>query len=258
MKQFKQSLLIAVFNIIFISSIYGNTFGQGCDTLPVNARLSCKAWVLYDTANAHEDPAKYQEAIDTANVCIAFFSIDAIDKECHFRDIQEPPPQKGTVSDSVKKKIHENGLENDVGTCWFIKGLCFKALFLADTSNISIGCSSWVAFKTTQFYTYARTWDPRGWFWSPAEGAEQEISSLTNLDTTICGTISIECPIVLQRFRKIDARKCIALSRKSSSITYISLQGRVLGPNIRSFRKAKLPMILPKQGEIANKAIWIY
>ncbi|MFA5088298.1 MAG: tetratricopeptide repeat protein [Candidatus Omnitrophota bacterium] len=69
------------------------------------------------------------------------------------------------------KVIHSYGLLNDVGTCLFILGEAYsKAGRTAEAKTVFT--------KLVEEFPFAQCWDPQGWFWKPAEAAEQRIGLL--------------------------------------------------------------------------------
>lgn len=70
-----------------------------------------------------------------------------------------------------KDKIFSYWALNDVGTSLFIRGEAYKKA--GDTEKAR------EAFKklVDDFY-YAQCWDPNGWFWKPAEAAQQALEEL--------------------------------------------------------------------------------
>lgn len=57
---------------------------------------------------------------------------------------------------------------NDVGTCYFIKGLALKEQGRLEEAK--------EAFNTIiKDLSYAQCWDPKGWFWKPAQGAKDQL-----------------------------------------------------------------------------------
>jgi hypothetical protein len=71
----------------------------------------------------------------------------------------------------TKEKIFSYWALNDVGTCLFIKG---EALRNAGKTNEAKAAYQRVI---DEFY-YAQAWDPQGWFWKPAEAAQQKLDEL--------------------------------------------------------------------------------
>jgi len=60
---------------------------------------------------------------------------------------------------------------NDVGTALFIKGEVFKKTGKNDKAKASYQ-------KLINDFFYAQCWDPNGWFWKPAEAAQQKLDEL--------------------------------------------------------------------------------
>lgn len=57
---------------------------------------------------------------------------------------------------------------NDVGTCYFIKGMALKEQGKLDEAKEVFN----VVIKE---FSYAQCWDPKGWFWKPAVGAKDQL-----------------------------------------------------------------------------------
>ena len=72
-----------------------------------------------------------------------------------------------------KDKIFSYWALNDVGTSLFIRGEAYK--------KSGDGQKARAAYKklVDDFY-YAQCWDPNGWFWKPAEAAQQALEELDN------------------------------------------------------------------------------
>ncbi len=70
-----------------------------------------------------------------------------------------------------KEKIFSFWALNDVGTCLFIKGEALKNAGQNDEAKE-------VFKKLVDEYFYAQCWDPQGWFWKPAEAAQQKLEEL--------------------------------------------------------------------------------
>ena len=70
-----------------------------------------------------------------------------------------------------KDEIFSKWALNDVGTAYFIKG---EALKKAGEQKKAVK-----AYKElVNNYFYAQCWDPNGWFWKPAEAAQQSLDEL--------------------------------------------------------------------------------
>lgn len=128
----------------------------------LNEKATADAWDAFNSG-------KYLMAITNADKCIEEFRGAALVKQEKLEKEKLDLPT-GAVSDEVKKKINENGLLNDVATCYFIKGYSLEKLSRKEDAIKS--------YQATMKFTYARVWDPQGWFWSPAEAAEGRLAGL--------------------------------------------------------------------------------
>jgi tetratricopeptide (TPR) repeat protein len=70
-----------------------------------------------------------------------------------------------------KEKIFSYWALNDVGTALYIQGMADKKLGKKDEAKTAFK-------KLIDEYSFAQCWDPQGWFWKPAEAAQQEMDSL--------------------------------------------------------------------------------
>jgi len=69
-------------------------------------------------------------------------------------------------------KVHDYWALNDVGTSYFIRG---EALAKLGKKSEAV-----VAYKVVRDeLSYAQAWDPKGWFWSPADAAYPKITMLS-------------------------------------------------------------------------------
>src|SRR6185295_141206 len=70
-----------------------------------------------------------------------------------------------------KDKIFSYWALNDVGTSLFIKGEALRREGKNDEAK--------QAYKSlVDSYFYAQCWDPKGWFWKPAEAAQSALDDL--------------------------------------------------------------------------------
>jgi hypothetical protein len=66
---------------------------------------------------------------------------------------------------------------NDVATAYFVKGRAAEYL-LKKQKNQKYKQIAQEAYQSAMKFTYARCWDPQGWFWSPAEAAGERLPLL--------------------------------------------------------------------------------
>jgi hypothetical protein len=150
-------LLIAV-AVILLAARFTATARE-----PLNVRLTREAW---DALNAD----KPKLAIERADECIHKFRGQADLLQSKLSNAHAADPPVGAVTESQKRAIHQNGLLNDVATCFFIKGEAWRKLGNKGEAR--------QAYTIAKQYTYARCWDPQGWFWSISEAAEGQLKYL--------------------------------------------------------------------------------
>jgi hypothetical protein len=113
---------------------------------------------------------RYEETIIVAKECIDTFEGQALREQQEFTASGSPTPPIGAVSEEEKNKILPRGALNDVATCYFIKGQA-----LEKSNRIS---EAKEAYRGAQQFPDARTWDPAGFFWSPAQAASDRLARL--------------------------------------------------------------------------------
>ncbi len=70
-----------------------------------------------------------------------------------------------------KDKIFSYWALNDVGTCLFIRGEAYR-----DAGKLQEAKDTYR--KLVDEYFYSQCWDPNGWFWKPAEVAQQKLDEM--------------------------------------------------------------------------------
>ncbi|MGB5450448.1 MAG: hypothetical protein WBM80_16100 [Woeseiaceae bacterium] len=102
---------------------------------------------------------KYEEAVKYTEKCTELYEEKA-------REMQASLSAKPATDD-----VHDYWALNDVGTCYFIRGEALAKL-RRNTEAIA-------AFKVVrdELY-YSQAWDPKGWFWAPADAAYPRIEML--------------------------------------------------------------------------------
>ncbi|MFZ5449030.1 MAG: hypothetical protein ACOZFS_10395 [Thermodesulfobacteriota bacterium] len=153
-KKISLKLLYIVLVLVLISGII---FVGRSITQPLNLSLTTAAWNAYNKKD-------YKNAIEMADECIFNFGPTAkrIQRELESQNSPEPP--EGKVSASKKEEILNKGILNDVGTCWYIKGISLER-----KGDIKEAIRS---YQEAESLPHARTYDP-SWdgFWSPAKSA---------------------------------------------------------------------------------------
>lgn len=152
-----------IFLVLFLSASY-------CSA---EERCLRDAWDAYNRAD-------YAAAIRAADSCISDLHAKAERDQAVLKQRQEPEPPKGAANDAEKQKIFARGVLNDTAAAYFVKGRSAEALAQEqkDKSKDYLAMAR-AAYRRAENLTYARVWDPQGWFWSPAEAAADRLSGLS-------------------------------------------------------------------------------
>lgn len=156
MKKILMIVFLGVGICIFLSACFPAT---PTPTLDTSGAFVESAWNSFNKN-------KYSEAIAFAQECINRWEKDAVNQQSALT--QAPP--NGKVADDEKKAIFENWALNDVGTAYFIKAWSLEKM--GKSADAKDG------YKKTLEFPYARCWDDKGWFWSPAERAKENLAKL--------------------------------------------------------------------------------
>lgn len=138
-----------------ITRITPATDSSGYDSHPLltddPTQRTVPAWTAFNAG-------QLDHAIAQAQQCIDRFGATAELQQDRLAGTALPPV--GAVTIGEKHAIFRHGELNDVASCQWIKGM---ALFdLGRTAEAD------QAFAAVSRLPHGRTWDPRGWFWSPA------------------------------------------------------------------------------------------
>lgn len=148
--------------LVLITIVVPSTAQDNADQ-PRNVELTNAAWTVYKRGD-------FAAAITAADRCARRFKDEADKAQDELQKKHAPTPPTGKVSAEQKKAVLDQGVLNDVATCYWIKGNSAQKLHRDDEAKD--------AYKAATRYSYARTWDPKGWFWSPAEDAADRLQDL--------------------------------------------------------------------------------
>lgn len=150
--------------VVFFGVAYRDLFLDFSHWQPLrpNEKLTNAAWYGFD----HK---RYNLAIDASEDCVGRFRMEARRTEAGL--VGKPEPPVGKVSEDVKQAIFENGLLNDVATCYWIKGRAEQI------TNDSARARE--AYTAAASFAHARTFDPtQDIFWSPSQDAKDRLEDL--------------------------------------------------------------------------------
>lgn len=129
-----------------------------------NEELTSSAWHAFNAKD-------YKRAIEIADEVLDDFLLQAERDQRELETSSAPSPPTGKPSSGEEKqRTLERGVLNDVATCYFIKGKASEKLKKIDEAK--------KAYTGAKALTYARTWDPAGWFWSPSQAAKDRLTLL--------------------------------------------------------------------------------
>ena len=123
----------------------------------------------------------YVSAMQYADDCIDQFAARARREEDALAKNRTPQPEP-TPSDAEKRTIFARGVLNDTGAAYFVKGRSAELLSRKAKSPrererlIGIARQAYDGCKTL---TYARTYEPKGWFWSTSEACSDRLQQLS-------------------------------------------------------------------------------
>ncbi len=130
---------------------------------PLNEQLTSAAWGAYSAKD-------WNRAIARTTDCIGQFGPMADTMQKNLEAQHTPPPPVGVVSEPEKTKLLSLGPLNDVGACWFIKARAEETLGHKEQAM--------AAYQALAALSYARIYDPAGFFWSPADAGSARLRAL--------------------------------------------------------------------------------
>jgi hypothetical protein len=161
--------------------LFRNRFGStpaaalllGIAVIPAYAEQDClkKAWNEYNNKN-------YLGAITAADDCIDDFGPKATKQQNQLSAEKVNDPPTGAVqSGADKQRIFERWAVNDVATAYFVKGRSAEYLYKKQKA-VKYKEMAQQAYDGAIKLSYGRCFDPQGFFWSPAEAAQERLEAL--------------------------------------------------------------------------------
>jgi tetratricopeptide (TPR) repeat protein len=148
------------FAIIVSLAIVSVSFAQGYNYGDYrSATLTDKAWKALK-ANDIEAVLAY------TNKCIELYASDAKKMQA---SLKEYP--KGASEGGSNEEVFEYWALNDVGTCLFIQGEAYRKADMLEEAKESYN-------TLIKDYKFSQCWDQQGWFWRPAEAAQEKLDML--------------------------------------------------------------------------------
>jgi hypothetical protein len=143
----------------------------GCEGGDTSQDLIKKAWDALNANKGGMDPKKFEKALACAKVTVGKFAGDADEQQA--ARLQTGECKKTPTKEERDAYFSSNWALSDVAAAWFIRGQV-----LAQQRNCKEAKETYQTIIAK--YNCAYIWDPRGWFWNAAKGANQELQSLEN------------------------------------------------------------------------------
>jgi len=164
------SLMALVFLIFdFSKAAFANNAGEADPCISTDATLGDSAfWAVRAVEQfASQDS---EAAVATVDACFDRWGPEAGHQQKRMHDAGKRCPKTGRVSAKARAKIEANYLINDVALALWAKA---RALDELGRKDEVIG-----AYSQCVYMTCGRAWDPKGWFWSPAEDCAEHVKKL--------------------------------------------------------------------------------
>jgi len=116
--------------------------------------LVTKAW----GALAQND---IESVLAYTNKCISLYGAQAGKMQAGLKD----------YASGSNDAIFKNWALNDIATSYFIQGEAYRAANMKDEAKEAYN-------KVLNDYSFGQTWDPKGWFWKPAEAAKEKLDMM--------------------------------------------------------------------------------
>ena len=143
------ALLAAGFSLFYPALAHAYEFGDR-----TSATLTGKAW----EALGKDD---IEAVLAYTNKCLELYGEAAKKMQSSLTD----------YATGKKEDIFKYWALNDVATCLFIQGEAYRKANMMDEAKE-------VFQKLVSEYTYGQSWDSKGWFWKPAEAAQEKLATI--------------------------------------------------------------------------------
>jgi hypothetical protein len=131
------------------------------------------AWEAFNANKGGMDQTNFQKALACAKITIARFSPDADEQQATRLQINEC--RKTPKPADKEAYFASNWALSDVSAAWFIRGQVFEK-----QSNCKDAKEAYQTIIAK--YNCAYIWDPKGWFWNAARGADEGLKRLETIN----------------------------------------------------------------------------
>ena len=168
---------IIPFTFLLVALWVGTTAAQSpvSDTILANPCLSNNPelgdsahWAV--TAVDQFADQQYAAAVATVDACFMQWGPEAGHAQKKMHDEKTRCPRTGKVSQKNKQRIEQNYLVNDVSMALWAKANSLQQLNQTEPAI--------QAYSQCVYMSCGRAWDPKGWYWNPAEDCAEKVRSL--------------------------------------------------------------------------------
>ena len=116
--------------------------------------LTTKAWEALNQGDL-------EAVLAYTNKCLELYSDQAKKMQASLSD----------YAAGENSKIFSYWALNDIATSLFIQGEAYRKAKMTDEATAAYN-------KVIKEYSYGQAWDPKGWFWKPAEASKEKLAML--------------------------------------------------------------------------------
>ncbi len=149
------------FATLGLALAFAATPSAGQDRSATLARI----WKLFNAG-------QYRAVVPLAQSCVGLYGRQALRDQQAAASAHEPTPPIGKTDPKSKagSVTFSRGVLNDASACLFALGRSYQELKQCGQAR--------QVYADLAKLTYARIWDPNGFFWAPSQSAEDQLEEL--------------------------------------------------------------------------------
>lgn len=180
----RQALIVfsVAFVIIFLTDLTPMPVGETIRVRIFGPLSQNEAWTIAAWRDFKHN--EYDAAILSANKVVDLYGGMAMRQQEALESQKEPAPPTGRVFPWESGTVFSRGILNDVASSYWVLGQAYESR--------GKGCEAKSAYAAASKLTYGRAWDPQwwpirgwspvGWFWQPAELAQDRVAKMVCLE----------------------------------------------------------------------------
>ena len=156
---FRLCLILISLSLAFTNTVIGEPFEYN-SCISADKELGDSAFWAVTSAKLYEEK-EYSRAVAVVDVCFNRWGPEAGQQQKRLLEMNAKCPPTGRVNRHNRLSIEEDYLMNDVSFALWVKARSLDELGEVESAKS--------AYAQCLYMICGRVWDPRGWFWSPAE-----------------------------------------------------------------------------------------